>query len=383
MAGKDTSVLLFGSYRYPMYEEACARALEQIGVRVIRLASEEATSAGGLCGRAQRWFASGPIIAKPNRRLIDAVEKDRPDITLVYNNHYVKPATLARLSGKTWLAGYTNDNPFGAFAWRPFWRNLRKTIPCYDSWHVYRRSNIGQFRRAGAENVGLLMSYYLPWDVPQDCLRPRTAFDYDVVFVGHGETDGRADHVRALLDAGVDLRIFGPPAYWRRCLGRRDLRRIPKIEPLRREEYRDVIRKSKICLAFLSGGNRDEYTRRCFEIPSWGGFMLAQRTGVLQELYQEGQDAEYFDSAVELIAECKKYLDDDEGREKIAASGQRRCLEDGHDVASRMRQWLGDIEEFRGKPRRRLLPSAPGRLAHSGLNDGRSSDGIAMQVAQA
>ena len=367
---KYHTVAVFGKYHLQGYEESAARALEQLGVNVIRIVSGEA-SWSGVVGRFQRLTGIGPGVERLNQKLLVGVEKTKPDITLVYNCRHLTSSTLRRLAKTTFLAGYTNDNPFGAFSWRPSWRKMRRAIPYYDAWHVYRQSNVDDFQTAGAKRVNILMSYYLPWDITKEVLRSRKSFTYDVVFVGHGESDGRSKYVCALLDAGIRLRIYGYAKHWHRCLRRRDLARLPDIKPVWDSEYRDLIRKSKICLVFLSGGNRDEYTRRCFEIPSWGGFMLAERTPTLRRLYEEGREAEYFGSPDELVEKCRAYLAHDDAREAIAMCGQKKCLGGGHDIVSRMKQWLVDIEAGVHSAGRRAPHSGSGCVA---LLEGASND---------
>ncbi len=342
------SILVFGWYNFKIYQQACARALEQIGTTVIKLSCKSCFK-DNFSSRLQRYIGVGPAIQMLNDQLIETVEQQKPDITFIYNNHFVRPKTLEHLQGKTWLAGCTNDNPFGKTFGKLHWRNFRNTIRYYDSWHVGRESNLDEFKAAGAKNVRLLMSYYLPWEIDSCCKKPIEEFEYDVVFVGHGEGDNRREYIEALIESGINVRIFGPPKSWKSCLGKKLLKRLPQIYPVYGLEYREIIRKSKICLVFLSEINKDTYTRRCFEIPSWGGFMMAPRTNMLSRLYVEGEEAEYFTTPDELVEKCRKYINNDAERGWIAQNGQRRCFRDSHDVIARMQQWLNDIIEFQSK----------------------------------
>jgi hypothetical protein len=338
-------ILVFGWYNFEIYQEASARALEQLGLPVIRLSCNPCFN-GKYSSWFQRRLALGPAIKKLNRQLIQTVEKHKPRITLIYNNHYVKPKTLKYLREITWLAGYTNDNPFGNTKLKLHWINFRKTIPLYDNWHVIRESNINQFKAAGAKNVKLLMSYYLPWQIDDTCIKPRKDFENDIVFIGHAEPDSRLEYIKQLIKNNLKIKIFGPPKGWKKHLPDKTLKKIPPIHPIYGHEYRQTIRKSKIALVFLSNINRDTYTRRCFEIPAWGGFMLAPRTKTLQSLYEQGREADFFSTPTELVDKCSKYLQNDKLREEIAQKGQKKCLSASHDVISRMKQWLNDIKQF-------------------------------------
>ena len=200
----------------------------------------------------------------------------------------------------------------------------------------------------GIKHVKQLKSYYLPWidQPPELTSEDRGYFGYEIVFVGHAEKDARIQYIRDLLEAGLPLKLFGEERYWRRYLPAQLYRRLSPIREVFNTDYRKVLAGSKICLCFFSGRNRDQYTRRVFEIPACGGFLMCQRTDVMRELYEEEIEAELFSSSEELIRKCRFYLEDDHLRGRIAAAGHRRCIESGYDVVSRMRQWLADTSGF-------------------------------------
>jgi spore maturation protein CgeB len=63
----------------------------------------------------------------------------------------------------------------------------------------------------------------------------------------------------------------------------------------------------------------------------------------LRELFAVGQEIEMYSTPAECIALIKRYLKDDEARERIAAAGRRRALRE-HTWRQRIRQafqWLG------------------------------------------
>ncbi|MCP3965754.1 MAG: glycosyltransferase family 1 protein [Lentisphaerae bacterium] len=91
---------------------------------------------------------------------------------------------------------------------------------------------------------------------------------------------------------------------------------------------------------------RDQYTRRTFEIPACGAFLLAERTPVMQQLYEEGKEAEYFETPEEFVEKCKYYLKHENKRRQISKAGMIKALTAGYDVNSRMRQWVNDIKDW-------------------------------------
>ena len=168
------------------------------------------------------------------------------------------------------------------------------------------------------------------------------------MFIGHAEADHRIRYVTDMAEAGVRLRIYSPPKEWHRLLPERIRMSVPPISPVWGEEYARTIAEAPICLAFHSEWNRDRCSYRVFEIPACGGFLLAFRTDVMQSLYEEGKEAEFFGSSGELIDKIRYYLRNEGARQEIARRGRERCLRSGYDVVSRMRQWAKDTGEFRG-----------------------------------
>jgi spore maturation protein CgeB len=247
------------------------------------------------------------------------------------------------LAGAGRLVLYNNDDPFGHDANLVIWRRFRRLIPHADVCLSYRQVNVHEYQQAGAKNVGLLRSYFDP-EVHRPVElsdRDRKRFDADVVFVGHCEPDGRMQMIDRLIDAGVRLRLFGT-GWESHASGHRWQDRLP-IEALRGEDYVRAIAAARIALVFLSRRNRDDYTRRCFEIPAIGTLMLAPRTSELLTLYREDEEAAFFDGADELVAQARLYLSDPEKRQRVAAAGRGRALRDGYDADSRARQFLAAL----------------------------------------
>jgi spore maturation protein CgeB len=248
-----------------------------------------------------------------------------------------------RLLGGGRIVLYNNDDPFGPDAAKTIWRRFRKLIPVADACFCYRKVNLAEYLQAGARSVHLLRSYFEPhMQKPANLsVSDRQRFESDVVFVGHCEPDGRLEMIDRLLESGIRLRLFGT-GWDRHATGHRWQGLVP-IEAVRGEEYVRAIAAARIALVFLSARNRDDYTRRCFEIPAIGTLMLAPRTRELQSMYREDEEAAYFGSGDELVAQVRRYLADADLRRRVAAAGHARCLADGHDVDSRARRFLADL----------------------------------------
>lgn len=320
-----------------------ARALRELGAEVFEWDWTPLHSRG-LPGRLEQRFMIGPGIARANRALLRVARQHKPDVVLLYAAWPITAETVKTLAKDFWVAGYHNDNPFGGFGGKAYFRLWKGAMPHYHSHHVFRPVNVADYRRAGVERVKVLLPFYLPWlDEPVE-LTPEERVQYrsEIIFVGHAEADNRIECVEAVVSAGLPFKISGEEKYWRRYLSEGVRRRLPPIRPVLGSAYRKTIAGARISLAFFSKSNRDECTFRSFEIPAVGGFLLAERTPTMQQLYREGQEVELFSSPQELVDKCRYYLAHDTERERVAAVGHARCLSSGYDIVSRMRQWLAE-----------------------------------------
>lgn len=330
------------------YELAWLRALNEIGVETVMFNAHAATLPW-IVGRVERRLLWGPGIYGLRRGVVKRVIDFKPDVTLLYQGHYFDRAFVQRLRGLTFVAGYHNDDPFGPRRRMLRYRHLARAVSAYNGFHVYRPVNVSDVESQGQRNVAVLMPYYLPWcDFPRNDVVSSRNWQCDVVFAGHAEHDDRSACISAVVRAGRSVRIYGEGKYWRRVLPRDVLQSLPPINPIFGDGYRYALSAAKIAACFFSKVNRDVYTRRAFEIPACGTLLLSERTDAMCELFREGVEADYFSSSEEFASKVDYYLGRPAIRDRVAAAGRRRLMVSGHDIHSRMRQWLSDIDRWRG-----------------------------------
>ena len=305
--------------------------------------------AGPYVKLAKKWIHGqhrlrlGPRIVRLNLALLSRVEELRPDALFVFRGDQIFPATLAAIKQRgVYVVGWHNDNPFSPrYPWY-IWRHFRRSIPLYDRLYAYRADNLEDFRRAGCARSDLLRSFFIR-ELNHPIGPPDPRYACGVSFCGHWEADGRDSYIATLLDAdGIDFRLLG--TLWERSpLFPRIQKRFGKIQPVYKETYNIALGSSKIALAFLSGLNRDTYTRRCFEIPAAKTFMLAQYTPDLASMFTEGEEADYFRGPAEMMSKIRFYLGDESARIRVAAAGYARLQQEGHEALDRARQVRNDI----------------------------------------
>ena len=350
------SVLVVGDWQWPWYQEACARALESLGCKVMRFGWNERFKRW-LPGRSEPVFRSwwlriqsraqsGPAVWRLRRELIQLARDGRPDVIFFYNVQLIDRATIRSIKAvapSAVLCQYANDNPFSPRAVPGLWRNFLRSIPEFHVHFAYRQSNVEDFRQRGAREVHLLRSYFIPendFPVPSGERDPR--FECDVVFAGHYENDGRVEALETVARAGYRLKLYG--GGWAAALPRlasdSPLRGLYPIAPATGADYRQAICGAKVALCFLSAMNCDTYTRRNFQIPAMGVAMLSQRSADLAELFVGDREICFFNSREELLQKLGKLTVDGEYRQQLADAGRRRVWQDEHHVTGRMKQLL-------------------------------------------
>jgi len=336
-------VLLAGIGTIAPFAPAWVQALRALQIHVCFVETQELYSPWPL-DRIEHSHLIGPAISRIRRAVLRAASQFRPDVILLHNGNPFSSETVQELRSYAWVSGYHHDDPFGNLGSRAYFRFFKASIHHYDSHHVVRPENLAEYAAAGVERVALLNRYYVPWiHYPRTPARQIPA----VVFAGHVEEDSRIAHIASLLTANLPLSLFGSPE-WPRSLPTPLGKALAKVRPLVGDEYATVLSSARICLAFHSTANRDRDSYRVFEIPACGGFLLAYRTDLVQDLYKEGNEAEFFSTPDELLDKTQYYLRNESARLEIAKRGYDRCLRSNYDIFSRMKQWTKDMQQHIG-----------------------------------
>jgi len=356
-------ILVAGEWAWPWHERACADALTKLGHKVQRFSWMDRfryVRNGDVEPRyiskykeIQNRITYGPSVFALNADLLKAVKEFQPEVLFVYRATHIFPRTLRiikQIFPATKLVQYCNDDPFSPKANKIYWRHLKCAIPLYDINFVYRYQNVDDFKKHGAKQVKLLRSYYIAErNYPVKLGIQDQRFMCDVVFAGHYEADFRVEYLEAIVKEGFKLNLFGFGGGWNNVRialsSNSPLQELYPISPAIDEDYRKVLSGAKITLCFLSKINRDTYTRRNFEIPATGAFMLSEYSDDLATLFEEGIEAEFFRSKKEMLNKIRYYLSLDEKRREISRRGRERVMRDGHDVVARMIQMVKQCEK--------------------------------------
>jgi len=87
---------------------------------------------------------------------------------------------------------------------------------------------------------------------------------------------------------------------------------------------------------------QDAVAMRIFDVMAAGGFLIAEHSAELTELFAPGVELETYRSPAELVNKCRFYLSQPELRARIAAAGRARVLSD-HTIHQRIGAILGEM----------------------------------------
>jgi hypothetical protein len=300
----------------------------------------------GLAGKLQFRLQAGPGIARLNRAVLEAAEREHANVLLCDKVLGLQPATLRTLRRRGIVTvDYVNDNPFGPRR-DPGWRLFRTAIPEYSLHAVPRSSSVADFRERGAREVMEIRFSYEPTvHYPAPPGWSDTERNRNVSFIGT-PYDERAGFLTRLWRAGVPVDISGSRPHWQAALGADAFAATFRTGELMGDAYREAIWRSRINLAFVTHSNCDQVAHKAFEITACGGFLLAERTPEHLACFREDEEAVFFSDFEECRARIARYLNDEPARAAIAAAGQRRACTSGYDNDSVLRRLLHRAAEL-------------------------------------
>ncbi len=285
-------------------------------------------------------------LANVNHAITQIIKKHVIDVLWLEKALTITPETLKivrKLSPKTIIAGYSPDDMAAKH------NQSQAFLDGLSLYHIYfttKSYGVEELKVLGASQVFFIgkaydLATHRPLMISEE---EKNRYGGRVGFVGDYELE-RAWCMFHLAQNDVSVRIWGPN--WERKCKLYHLNMKIEGRPLYGDEYAKAINSFDINLGFLRKINRDLQTARSMEIPACGGFMLAERTDEHMKLFEEGKEAEFFDSNEELLRKVRYYLVHEDKRKRIAHAGRERCLKSGYSYHERIKEMFRVIYEFK------------------------------------
>jgi spore maturation protein CgeB len=257
-----------------------------------------------------------------------------------FSSAHVEPEIIREIGrmGITTLNWYCN----GSYQFY----NVAEIAPAFHYCLAPEKFRLEDYRKVGAKPIycqeGANPNFYRPYDVP---------LEFDITFVGQ-KYGNRPNYLRALMDAGLDARVWGPNwqsgseqgPRWKKAarrlkravLGRKMPVELPLAccgPPLGDGELIQMYSRSRISLGFTTvaaapapGEEPVKQVRlRDFEATMSGAFYLVEYFEELTEFFIPDKEIVCFQTEEELVEKSRHYLGHPEERERIREAGMRRA----------------------------------------------------------
>jgi hypothetical protein len=285
----------------------------------------------------------GRAVSRLNADLARLAETAREPVRLIWIDKgiWIYPETLGALKRRFGCPA-VHYTPDAQIHWQRS-RHFLASLPLYETCVTTKEWEIADYRASGARKVLLtLQGYGDHFDRGETSPEEEALYGSGVGFIGHYQPH-YAGRLKALAEAGVDLRVWGD-AWHRRAASTPWLR--GRTGPgLFGPSYPAALRAMKIGLGLLGKHIPETTTTRSFEIPAVGTFLLAERTDMHRELFEEGVEAEFFAGDAELVDKARFYLANPGARERIAAAGYARTRRSGYSASNLLAKLLEELDD--------------------------------------
>lgn len=284
----------------------------------------------------------GRALKRLNRDILVRAESIHKTVSLIWVDKgiWMYPATLRALKQRFGCPA-VHYTPDAQIHWQRS-RHFLSSLPLYETCVTTKEWEIPDYRACGAGKIVLtLQGYGDHFDRGETSAEEHARYGFGVGFIGHYQPH-YAGRLKALVDAGIDVHVWGD-AWQRRATSRNWLR--GRTGPgLFGPSYPAALRSVQIGLGLLGKHIPETTTTRSFEIPAVGTFLLAERTDMHRELFEEGVEAEFFGSDEELVDKARFYLAHPEERERIAAAGYARTRRSGYSASHLLAKVMEELD---------------------------------------
>lgn len=143
---------------------------------------------------------------------------------------------------------------------------------------------------------------------------------YDVCFVGHINSENRADALNRLFAEFPNF-FYGQRLF---------------------NEAAEKFCQSKIVFNISM---KNELNMRVFETLGSGSFLLTDRCNTIEELFQDGKHLVLYDDLDDMVKKAHYYLEHDEEREAIAKAGYEEVMKN-HTIDTRVNRMLEELKKL-------------------------------------
>ncbi len=231
-----------------------------------------------------------------NSALLSFSKKLQPLVTLVFKGMEIFPETLKEIKTcSKLLCNYNPDHPFKFYSSGSGNRNVKDSIKIYDMYGSYSEKIALELK-----SIYQINAFTLPFGYDADIAISRNLKPIDKFgFIGAFDKE-RQTILKQL--SSFPIEVYGEQK-WVQKLKPDTVSQINIIgKPLFDNEYANYCSASFGVFNFLRPHNilENSHNMRTFEVPGYGGLLIANRTAEQSVFFEEDKEAIYFDDIIEL-----------------------------------------------------------------------------------
>jgi spore maturation protein CgeB len=251
-----------------------------------------------------------------NNRLIKKVKKVCPDLIWIDKGTYIYRETLENIKHINSNTIIIHHNTDDIESEKHEFNNYLSSLDLYDAHFTCNKFNIDYSKKISNSRF-----FYNELGYDQNIFYPnKNKKQYDLFFIGHHEPDYEK-YVSEITNKDMSF-FLGGPGWHSSNISKSKI----AFNDYNEKIYPDVINKSSAGLGLYSKWNRNISSGRIFEIPATGAALIVKRNSFIETLYEEDNEAIFFDSPEELSSKIEDLFKNKDLLQKIAVNGYKRCL---------------------------------------------------------
>jgi hypothetical protein len=277
-------------------------------------------------------FRSGfsRIYSEINKRFIEQIRQDRPDVVWVFKGMEILPDSLRTIRKLgILLVNHNPDNPFLFTGKGSGNSNVTRSLHLYDLHFTYSLDIRDELMRSTRIRTELLPFGYDISDsvFAEACTRSEVV---GACFLGNPDAQ-RADFVTKLAELGVKVDIYGN--HWDKYLTHSNLR---LKGPVYGQDFWNTLRQYRVQLNMMRIHNQEGLNMRTFEVPGIGGIMLAPDTKEHRGFFDIGKEIFVYSNEGDCAEQISRILNlTVYEADAIRASARAKSENAGYDYRSR------------------------------------------------
>lgn len=276
-----------------------------------------------------------------NNRVMASIDKRHFDVILVFKGFTLFPDTIKQLKEHArLLCCYNPDHPFEYYSRGSGNANVYESISLYDVYISYASAVVGALKHRFS-----VESFVLPFGFRNDFEVTYSASHSHILFIGAHDRQRARRLQRIHINS---LRIYGERKWSSRTLPGSYLRRHYAGPSVYDQSYAALVSGANGVLNFLRKQNivEQSHNMRTFEVPGYGGVLIAERTDEQQSFFEEGKEAFFFDTDEELKDKVHFLNQHPDVVLQVKRNARERSLRSGYDYKSRTNQLLDGLRKY-------------------------------------